>query len=50
MKITKNMYMELFNGITDAHKKLKEAMKILEEAQIKAEDEYINEEEINKEG
>ncbi len=44
METSETMYTTLFNGITDAHKKLEEAMKILENAQTKAEEEYINKE------
>ncbi len=51
MKVTQEMYSELFNAITDAQQRLMEAKKgvlsaemILREAQIKVENLYIGEE------
>ncbi len=44
MKVTEAMYTTLFNGITDACKMLEEGLLILKNAQLKAEEIYISNE------
>ncbi len=45
MNVTEEMYLTLFNGITDAREKLTEAMKLLDDIQTKSEELYIAKEE-----
>ena len=44
MKVTQEMYTKLFNAMTDAKMQLEKAFELLSQAQIEAEEIYINKE------